>query len=53
MLKFEVGAVVQLKSGGPAMTIKWIENEEAYCQWFTGDKVAGESFPLHSIKLKE
>lgn len=53
MANFEVGTVVQLKSGGPAMTIKWIEDNEAYCQWFAGDKVAGDTFPLQSLKIKE
>ena len=30
--------VVQLKSGGPKMTVSWCEGEEACCQWFDGPK---------------
>ncbi len=32
------GSVVQLKSGGPAMTVRWVEDGEAYCQWFSKDE---------------
>lgn len=36
MTDIEVGSVVQLKSGGPEMTVDSIsEKGEAYCLWFS------------------
>ena len=34
----KAGDVVQLKSGGPKMTVEWLENEEANCVWFEQGK---------------
>lgn len=31
------GSLVRLKSGGPTMTIGWIGNGEAECNWFSSD----------------
>ena len=28
------GDIVMLKSGGPDMTVAWIADNEAYCEWF-------------------
>ena len=53
MANVSIGSVVQLKSGGPAMTVNYIDNEDAYCQWFSGDKVEEARFPLQSLKVKE
>lgn len=44
------GDTVQLKSGGPVMTIMWIEGGQAYCQWFDGKKIAGERLSLVALK---
>jgi uncharacterized protein YodC (DUF2158 family) len=42
---FNLGDVVQLKSGGPAMTITSIEDEGGfYCIWFDGNKQTGGTF---------
>jgi uncharacterized protein YodC (DUF2158 family) len=48
--QFKSGDVVQLNSGGPKMTISWIEHAEAYCVWFDGSKQLGASFPLSTLK---
>ncbi|WP_312310326.1 YodC family protein [Stenotrophomonas indicatrix] len=33
-MNFNPGDQVQLKSGGPIMTINSIEDGEAWCEWF-------------------
>jgi uncharacterized protein YodC (DUF2158 family) len=52
MSQLQVGDVVALKSGGPEMTIRWIENGECYCEWFDGKKVIGHAFTLSSVEKK-
>jgi uncharacterized protein YodC (DUF2158 family) len=51
---FKVGDVVQLKSGGPKMTIgkleTWKEVLRARCDWFEGTKSMQSVFPLTSLK---
>ena len=60
--EIKAGSVVQLKSGGPMMTVSWVEEYEgnpahAYCEWFIQDKPPwkkeGGTFPLTSLKLLE
>lgn len=43
------GATVKLKSGGPFMTISWIDGDEAMCAWFAGSDVKSQRFPLTSL----
>lgn len=43
------GDVVKLKSGGPDMTIAWVSDGEAYCEWFDGKKPEGKKFALISL----
>ncbi|RIA37615.1 uncharacterized protein YodC (DUF2158 family) [Hephaestia caeni] len=43
------GDVVQLKSGGPTMTVEWVEDSAAYCVWFDGKKQSGERFYTTSL----
>lgn len=40
----KAGDTVRLKSGGPVMTVAWVEDGQAYCQWFEGKKVEGQKF---------
>lgn len=51
------GSVVQLKSGGPRMTARWVEGAEAFCDWFTTEKApwttAGMKYALTSLKILE
>ena len=30
----KAGDVVMLKSGGPNMTVAWVAEDEALCEWF-------------------
>ena len=52
---FNAGDVVQLKSGGPHMTVShlhvWNKQQEAQCDWFEGTKQCGGSFPVTSLKV--
>ena len=51
MSNLTAGARVILKSGGPIMTISWIDGDRAYCQWFAGQKLEASNFSLISLEL--
>jgi uncharacterized protein YodC (DUF2158 family) len=59
--EIQEGSVVQLRSGGPTMTVRWVSEELgtwiANCDWFVQDKAPwkkeNSSFPLTSLKLLE
>ncbi len=49
---FKVGDVVQLKSGGPKMTVGEISSSTTvWCVWFVGDKKDGGTFAVEVLKL--
>ena len=53
-IKFAVGTIVKLKSGGPEMTVQRVpEKTDAYytCQWFAGKKLEAGRFPADSLEL--
>lgn len=39
-MDFKPGDQVQIKSGGPAMTVESVEDEEVYCVW--SDNIKGK-----------
>ena len=45
------GSQVQLKSGGPTMTVIRIDDDEVVCRWFDKNNVKGEVFTLASIEV--
>ncbi|SIQ75467.1 Uncharacterized conserved protein YodC, DUF2158 family [Rhizobium sp. RU35A] len=51
--KFKAGDLVQLKSGGPTMTVeKFMQHNESYrCTWFAGAKHNREDFAEEAIEL--
>jgi uncharacterized protein YodC (DUF2158 family) len=52
-ITFEVGDIVQLKSGGPEMTVQIAPEAPAKnykCQWFAGKKLESGVFPADSLK---
>ena len=59
MSEIKEGSVVQLKSGGPQMTVRWVEDEYGTmmvnCDWFIQDKAPwkheNKTFALTSLKL--
>ncbi|MGN6772020.1 MAG: YodC family protein [Rhizobiaceae bacterium] len=58
MAEFKVGDVVELKSGGPWMTVISVNmRDSAVCEWFNTSKdgnqtVQRHSFPPDAIKKK-
>lgn len=44
------GDRVQLKSGGPEMTVSKQINDNWYCQWFEKGELKSSSFPAHTLK---
>lgn len=49
--KFKVGDVVQLKSGGPAMTVDELNNSGNYwCVWFKGASRERGNFASDTLK---
>ncbi len=55
--EFKVGDLVQLKSGGPIMTVRdtdALSGTGISCQWFAGAKLEQGRFPKESIlKIQE
>lgn len=52
---FEAGDIVQLKSGGPKMTVHLLSSsgEGCRCKWFSGSKVQESYFCYDSLVLVE
>ncbi len=52
--KYKIGDIVQLKSGGPKMTVKGDHSDgEIHCQWFSGSKLSDGWFPAESVQKVE
>ena len=53
-MALKAGDVVQLKSGGPIMTITWVGDEygtlNARCEWFDGKKAATGTYPVAALE---
>lgn len=43
-MPFEIGNVVELKSGGEPMTVEGVSEDSIDCVWFNGKKVERSSF---------
>lgn len=53
-VKFAVGNIVKLKSGGPEMTVQTLPEKSGMsynCQWFAGKKLESGRFPADSLEL--
>lgn len=55
MADFKAGDIVQLKSGGPKMTVARLEDNgaNAVCGWFIGKKEQLKTFPVAMLKLAD
>jgi uncharacterized protein YodC (DUF2158 family) len=56
MSELKAGNTVRLKSGGPLMTISWIDNESAMarCEWFDkNNSFSSNDFYLDSLMLDD
>ena len=51
MANLKVGDVVQLKSGGPLMTVRAIEENSVFCVWFDGKDTKSGRFPGATLTL--
>lgn len=52
--KFKVGDIVQLKSGGPKMTVEVeLSSGAVRCQWFAGSKLSWGDFPPYALTRVE
>lgn len=47
--KFKIGDIVQLKSGGPKMTVTAVLEEIVRTAWFAGSKKETGAFPFDAI----
>lgn len=53
-VKFSVGDIVKLKSGGPEMTVQTLPDPPGKyyrCQWFAGKKLEAGNFPADSLEM--
>lgn len=45
----KAGDTVRLKSGGPVMTVRWVEDDEAMCEWFEKTDLKSAVFSISSL----
>lgn len=54
MSNFEVGDMVQLKSGGPVMTVKKIDTPQSIlCVWFKDTELISANFLQETLEVFE
>ncbi|MBB4639476.1 uncharacterized protein YodC (DUF2158 family) [Longimicrobium terrae] len=54
MAKFQIGDIVQLKSGGPKMTVKQVFPDGVVsCHWFSGTKLSSGIFSAETLVVAE
>jgi len=51
-VKFEIGDVVMLKSGGPSMTVSAIQEDIVRCAWFKDDEVRSVQFQRAMLEVR-
>lgn len=53
MASFKIGDLVELKSGGPTMTVEAIDPKWVKCSWFDGKKPLSQVFAPDALKAPE
>jgi uncharacterized protein YodC (DUF2158 family) len=48
---WQVGDVVQLKSGGPAMTVTEVDGHLCTCAWFVGNAFSETKLPAEALAV--
>jgi uncharacterized protein YodC (DUF2158 family) len=48
-MKLKIGDVVQLPSGGPPMTVGFLDGDNAGCVWFVDGKVEQHKFRADAL----
>ena len=48
--KYKVGDIVQLRSGGPPMTVVGCDAREVHLRWFVDNHFHGECQPINAVK---
>ena len=51
MDEIKKGMVVQLKSGGPRMTVHVIDKSGVFCKWFNDSEVKGGYFEPETLRI--
>lgn len=51
-MSFKVDSVVQLKSGGPKLTVAGVADGKAVCSWAVGEAIREKSFDLDMLQGK-
>ena len=50
--EIKAGDIVTLKSGGPKMTVAWVDDGQANCEWFdTKPETQSKIFDLNVLAL--
>jgi len=49
--KFKIGDIVQLKSGGPKMTVTQVLERVVHTAWFAGSKKEAGAFPFDAVVM--
>lgn len=49
--KFKIGDIVQLKSGGPKMTVTDVFENQVRIAWFAGSKNEKAAFPFDAVAI--
>jgi uncharacterized protein YodC (DUF2158 family) len=47
---FEIGALVRLRSGGPAMTVHGVDSDDVTCHWFVKEELKQKVFKLSQLQ---